>query len=232
MTAMKTMLRQLIPVVVVLAVPIIPFLFLGDLMEQWDSGLENSRYLPGIVIALLSGDLILPIPSSVITTYIGGKMHWASGTLVSWVGMSLAAVIGFTLARKYGPQFALRFSSAAQLENARDLAGRFGPMFLILSRGVPVVAEASILLMGMHRLSWRRFLPPVLLSNLGISLGYTLFGAFAQQHHWFPVALGVSICVPIGLTLIAQRMLQSKDKNLDSGLHEAGIKEKQDEPKY
>ena len=73
MTAMKTMLRQLIPVVVVLAVPIIPLLFMGDLMKQWVSGLENSQYLPWIVIALLSGDLILPIPSSVVTTYIGGQ---------------------------------------------------------------------------------------------------------------------------------------------------------------
>jgi membrane protein DedA with SNARE-associated domain len=229
MPAMKTMLRPLIPVVAVLAVPIIPFLFMGNLIEQWVSGLENSRYLPWIVIALLSGDLILPIPSSVVTTYIGGQMDWITGTLVSWVGMSLAAVIGFTLARKYGPQFALRFSSAAQLDNAGNLAGRFGPIFLVLARGVPVVAEASILLMGIHRLSWRRFLIPVLLSNLGISLGYTLFGAVAQQHHWFPVALGVSICVPIGLTLIAQHVLQSKDKNFESGLNEAGIKDNQDD---
>ena len=89
-------------------------------MEQWVSGLENSQYLPWIVIALLSGDLILPIPSSVVTTYIGGQMHWVTGTLVSWVGMSLGAVIGFTLARQYGPQFALRFSSAAQLKNAKN----------------------------------------------------------------------------------------------------------------
>lgn len=229
MTAMKTMLRPLIPVVVVLAVPIIPFLFMGNLIEQWFSGLENSKYLPWIVIALLSGDLILPIPSSVVTTYIGGRMHWITGTLVSWIGMSLAAVIGFTLARKYGSQFALRFSSAAQLENVGDLASRFGPVFLVLARGVPVVAEASILLMGIHRLSWRRFLIPVLLSNLGISLGYTLFGAVAQQHHWFPLALGVSICVPIGLTLITQHVLQSKDKNFESGLNEAGIKDNQDD---
>jgi membrane protein DedA with SNARE-associated domain len=80
--------------------------------------------------------------------------------------------------------------------------------------------------MGIHGLSWRRFLIPVLLSNLGISLGYTLFGAVAQQQQWLPVALGVSICVPIGLTLIAQRVLQSKEKNFESGLNEAGIKEK------
>ena len=148
-----------------------------------------------------------------VTTYIGGHMNWALGTLVSWVGMSLGAVIGFALARRFGPPFALRFSSAAQLENAGQLADRFGPTFLVVARGVPVVAEASILLMGIHRLSWQRFLIPVLLSNLGISLGYTLFGAVAQQHHWLPVALGVSICVSIGLTLIAQHVLQKRKTN-------------------
>jgi hypothetical protein len=44
-----------------------------------------------------------------------------------------------------------------------------------------------------------------------------------------PVALGVSICVPIGLTLIVQRVLQAKEKNFESGLNEVGIKEKQDD---
>jgi membrane protein DedA with SNARE-associated domain len=83
------------------------------------------------------------------------------------------------------------------LDRTRRLAERFGPALLILGRGVPVLAEATVLLVGMHGLSWRRFLPPVLLSNLGLAIAYAWFGQFAEQHQWLPLALGISIALPV-----------------------------------
>jgi hypothetical protein len=62
---------------------------------------------------------------------------------------------------------------------------------------VPVLAEASVLLLGMHGLSWRRFLPPVLLSNLGLALAYAAFGELAEKYSLLPLALGVSIALPV-----------------------------------
>ena len=93
------------------------------------------------------------------------------------------------------------------------MTDRFGPGFLILARGVPVLAEASVLLMGVHGLSWRRFLAPIIISNLGISLAYTAFGHIAAEHDWFPLAMGVSIGVPVLLTLIVQRFVKIKTES-------------------
>ena len=55
--------------------------------------------------------------------------------------------------------------------------------------------------MGVHGLSWSWFLLPVIFSNLGIS--HMAFGHVASQYDWFPLAMGVSIGVPVVLTLIA-----------------------------
>ena len=87
------------------------------------------------------------------------------------------------------------------------LSQRFGPAVLIFGRGVPVLAEASVLLMGVHRLSWGRFLPAVLLSNLGIAFAYSAFGDFAEQNQWLPLALGVSIALPVLLATMVTRFL-------------------------
>ncbi len=217
---MRTLLRQMIPIGLVLAIPIVPFLFMGDWVEDWISDVEQSPWYPAIVILLLSGDIFLPIPSSVVSTYTGGQLNWFTGTLVSWSGMTIGATLGFALSRQYGRVFALRFSSQQELSRAGELADRFGPGFLILARGVPVVAEASVLLMGIHGLSWGRFLGPIVFSNLGISLGYSAFGHIAREHDWFPLALGVSIGVPIVLTLVVQRLFQHprvESRSLDDG---------------
>ena len=73
-----------------------------------------------------------------------------------------------------------------------------------------MLAEASVLLMGVHELSWRRFLLPIILSNLGISLAYSAFGHIARKHDWFPLAMGISIGVPVLLTLVVQRIVKIK----------------------
>ena len=194
---MPTLFRQLIPICLVMAVPIIPFFLFGNLIEDWISQVQNSSWLAVIVILLLSGDIFLPIPSSVVSTFSGGQMHWIMGTLVSWIGMNVGAVLGFWFASKYGRSFALRFSQEEDLQRAAGLTRRFGPGFLVLTRGVPVLAEASVLLMGVH----------------GISLAYSAFGHLASKHDWFPLAMGISIGVPVLLTLVVQRFVKIKTES-------------------
>jgi membrane protein DedA with SNARE-associated domain len=89
-------------------------------------------------------------------------------------------------------------------------SGRLGPLLLVLGRGVPVLAEATVLLCGMHGLSWRRFLPPVLLSNLGLAIAYAAFGQLAERYQWLPLALAVSIALPV-LMAAAFRLVSKND---------------------
>jgi membrane protein DedA with SNARE-associated domain len=91
------------------------------------------------------------------------------------------------------------------MEAASD---RFGVFLLVMTRGVPVVAEASVLLMGIHRMAWRRFLLPVMLSNLGIALAYSTFGDVAGQHQWLPAALAMAIALPVIMAVMLHRVLK------------------------
>jgi uncharacterized membrane protein YdjX (TVP38/TMEM64 family) len=180
-------------------------------MEAWtEAWMKSPQSTPAAalaVVALLSTDIFLPIPSSVVSTLAGWKLGVAGGTLASFVGLTLGAAIGFALAKRWGRPFAARFTRADELERTQRIAAQFGPAVLVLTRAVPVLAEASVLLMGIHNLPWRRFLPPVLLSNLGIALAYSAFGRVAQQHGWLPLALGVAIALPVLFAAIAERWL-------------------------
>jgi uncharacterized membrane protein YdjX (TVP38/TMEM64 family) len=199
---MRELLRPMLPMIVVLAIPIVPFLLFGQ--DRVEAQLQGWRERPppawivaAAVISLLASDIFLPIPSSAVSTLAGWQLGAAWGALAAWLGMTLGAVIGFALARRYGQPVVAWLTRPKDLARTRLLIDRFGPALLVLGRGVPVLAEATVLLVGLHGLTWRRFLPPVLLANLGLAIAYAAFGEIAGRHQWLPLALGVSIGLPV-----------------------------------
>lgn len=213
---MRDLMRPLVLIVFVLLVPILPFLLLGESFELWaDHWRENSPsgwILAGLVIGLLSTDILLPVPSSVVNTLAGSQLGAAIGTITCWLGMNLGAALGFALARYGGRPIAERLSKPEQLEKMESLSDRYGPGILVLFRAVPVLAEASVLLVGLHGLSWKRFLPPVLLSNLGIAFAYAYFGQIAAERQWLPLALGIAVALPLLLTVAIQSWLAMRQR--------------------
>jgi uncharacterized membrane protein YdjX (TVP38/TMEM64 family) len=201
----------LLLVSIVLLVPIVPFVVFGEQLETWfDAWSEQhaARHVVAVVVVgLLATDIVLPIPSSMVSTFGGAQLGIIGGTLASWVGMTVSAVVGFAVARWCGPAVAHALSRPQDVQRLQRASDRYGPVFLVLARGVPVFAEASVLLLGLERLSWRRFLPAVAASNLGVALAYSAFGTFASQHEWLPLALGVSVALPLLWTTLARRWL-------------------------
>lgn len=195
----------------VLLVPVLPFVLFGGPFENWLRGVAEDppsvAATMALVIGLLSTDILLPIPSSVISTLSGWQLGWWLGTLATWIGMNLGAIIGFAMARRWGKPFALWFSKEEDLERMRIVSDRYGPFVLVLTRAMPVFAEATVLIAGIHQLAWRRFLPAVIFSNLGIALAYSAFGDFAEHHQWLPLALGIAIAIPVMVAAVAQRMM-------------------------
>lgn len=198
---MKDLLRPMLPMIAVLLLPIVPFLLFGSQVEawwhEWQRNPPEAPVVAAMVVGLLSTDIFLPVPSSVVATFAGWELGIWRGTAVAWLGMSLGAVLGFALARRWGRPLVTWLTRPGDLERTSALVARYGPTILVLGRGVPVLAEASVLILGMHGLAWSRFLPGVLLSNLGLAIAYAALGRFSQQYQLLPLALGVSIALPV-----------------------------------
>lgn len=208
----RALFRSLPIVLAVLAVPIVPFVLLGgsldDWFQRWTESAPDKATSAALVVGLLTTDIFLPIPSSMVSTFGGGRLGWWLGTLASWAGMSLGSILGFALARRLGPAFTRWFARRESLAQMRLLGERYGPSVIVLTRGVPILAEASVLLLGLERLAWRKFLPPLLLANLGLSLVYAVFGHFAAEWNATPLALAVSILLPVLVAVVVQRRLK------------------------
>ncbi|MGD9855913.1 MAG: TVP38/TMEM64 family protein [Planctomycetaceae bacterium] len=213
MSRAQAFLRPLLLISLVLLVPIVPFLILGDgfesrlqewVQQDWSRG---RRFW--LIVLVLSVDILLPVPSSGVSTYAGGTLGLLSGTAASWLGMTLGAVTGFALARRLGRPFADRFGGD-DVSRLQDVSRRYGPAALLVTRALPLLAEACVLLLGAMRLPWRGFLPPVVLSNLAISLTYAAFGAFFKERDALPAAIAASVLLPLIAAIVVRRRLRSK----------------------
>jgi uncharacterized membrane protein YdjX (TVP38/TMEM64 family) len=196
-----------LPLLIVAAL-LLPVLVLGLAFEEdvqrWVTREWSTATRFWVIVAALAGDILLPVPSSGVSTYAGGTLGIVAGTGASWLGMTLGAIGGFALARWLGRPFAERHggSDVAALD---DFAQRYGVAALVLTRPLPLLAEACVLVSGASRLSWRRFLLPVMLSNLAIALAYAATGAYFEQQQSLAEGVILAILIPLGIAILVRR---------------------------
>ncbi len=190
-------------IAIALAIPTIPFLLLGWWLEPAIESLVNSAvamqpWQSALMISFgLAIDIFLPVPSSVLLTFLGQSLGTWQGTLVGWVGLNLSAAIGFWTSRKFGPWVIDRFSSTGAVEDVQQLNHWSLWWTLFACRPLPILAEASVLLAGVNRVPPIHFWPPVLLANLVIALAYSWLGEFSSNNDWFVTAIIVSMALPV-----------------------------------
>ena len=209
---MRGIVRPLIVVTLVLLVPILPFLSFGDWLEarieSWFEPPPPASTVALLTVVILASDIVLPVPSSVVSTVAGAQLGVVAATAASWLGMTLGAIFGFYLVRTFGRSLAVRFSSPEDLGRTDDLSQRYGSWLLVITRPLPVLAEAAVLLVGTTHFSWGQFLPPVMLSNLGIAAVYSVLGRVAQSQGQMALAVLASIALPLAGTTMARWRLR------------------------
>lgn len=209
---MQNRLKWIIFVLVILLIILIPFMIFGDSIENWTNYFLNSspsELLVAIVVGgLLSIDILIPVPSSIVSTAGGYFLGFILGTLVSFLGMTVSCIIGYMLGAKLGNPISEKLVGESELSKLEGLQSRYGDWIIITSRAVPILAESSVLVAGIGRMSLKRFFLLTLLSNLGISIAYATIGAYSANVNSFLLAFAGAIVLPA----IAMIVLKIKSK--------------------
>lgn len=189
---------------VLLLLILLPFFLFEELLTKLANDLLAAPPSPWIlgpsVGLLLASDVILPIPSSIVSTAGGALLGFWAGTFASFAGMTLGAVVGYAVGRYGGRRGTERLVGKAELLRVEELHNRYGSALLVLCRAVPVLAEASVVFAGVTRMPLRRFLPAMALANAGISAVYAATGAFAVGQGSFLLAVAGALALPgVGL---------------------------------
>jgi uncharacterized membrane protein YdjX (TVP38/TMEM64 family) len=194
-------LRWILLTFAVLLAIIVPFVLLEEQITAWTTAaFEAARGQPwlggGIILALLAGDVVLPVPSSVVSAFAGALLGWKLAALVIWSGMTIGCALGYWLGASAGRGVAMRVVGAGELDRARRLFDNIGPVALIITRAVPVLAEAGTLAAGAAGMPFWMFMLATTVANIGVALAYAGIGAAAVSSGSFLIAFIGLAAVP------------------------------------
>lgn len=209
-----TLLRQSKLMGVVFALILIPFFVFEEWIsmgtKSWINRSENINHiLVAVILALLMvSDLLLPVPSSMISIAAGFIHGLALGTVVSFSGMVGACALGYYAGRMGSDTKWIGKQTRKEVE---FFFNRYGFWAIVLARAVPVLAEASVFYSGMSGMSFRKFMLISSMANLGISFVYAFVGAFAMNTQSFFLAFAGAILIPL-VALMLKNTISKKRK--------------------
>lgn len=164
--------------------------FASQAFADW---LVSARgYAWALAVALLVGDLFLPIPAAPVVATAGVIYGSFWGGVIGAVGSFLAGVVAYALARLVGRRAGRFLASERELTDFQQFFDTWGIAGIIASRAMPVVPEVLTFLAGLARMRVRRFL--LALAAGAIPMGFLLA--------WAGSATGSSSLLLLVMTLI------------------------------
>lgn len=196
----------------------LPFLIWGDLLVEsfqeggaasWLEGFGAWGWLMAIV--LLIGDLLLPLPGTLIMSALGYLYGILLGGILSAIGAFLAGGIAYELCRLLGRKGALWLLGEKDLIRGEKLFSRIGVWLVVLSRWLPVFPEVIACLAGLTHMSRSRFYLAMACGVLPLGFVYASIGAAGVDNPG--LALILSGGLPPLLWLIVQGLIRLYSRN-------------------
>ncbi len=185
---------------------ILLFLLFGETVDEW-TGMQieraqSHRLFTGVFLALLlTVDVVIPVPSSVVSTACGMLLGFFGGMLASFAGMTGTVAAGYLIGR-YAAAPAERLIGERETLFLRSFYRRHGNWLLLAMRPVPVLAEASVMFSGISRKPLLPVFAVTAIGNAGVSLVYVMVGVWGREAGAFFAAFGISIALSVVLMLV------------------------------
>ena len=191
--------NSLLLMLIVLAVILVPFIFFHEYIDNWTAELlktsgQHPGYIGLLLCILLASDILLPVPSSIVSTGAGFLLGFFYGVIVSFVGMTLGCLIGYALGKGSGK--AMRWLDEETRSRMERFFQRSGKWAIIIARPIPVLAEATVFFAGISRMNFGSFCWVSSLSNLGISIVYAAVGTYSVSVNSILLAFSGAILLP------------------------------------
>jgi uncharacterized membrane protein YdjX (TVP38/TMEM64 family) len=147
-------------------------------------------------VGLLTVDVLLPVPSSLVMTALGAAFGLLVGGLFSFVGSALGFVLAFWLESRGSP-LVRRLLSRQEINRADRALQKWGVLALVLTRPLPILAETTAIMAGVSRLPLAKALLAAAAGSLPACLAYAWAGSRVRDFGATAIIFLALICLAL-----------------------------------
>ncbi len=170
----------------------------------WSTVLSRPLSRPGLgtaaaIVGVLSVDLLLPVPSSLVMIASGALFGTVMGGCLSLAGSLAGNYAGFEAARVFGRQAVERWIGSAQLGRMERAFARHGALAIVATRPLPIVMETLSVAAGLSNMRRSTFLLASLVGTAPVVFLYAYAGAASlSMGTVLPAVLILAAVVTVG----------------------------------
>ena len=190
------------------AVVLIIFFLWGDSFSFIFTQREAVAYLTtyekwawAVAFALLIGDILLPLPGTIIMAALGYIYGPFVGGMLSVLGSFVSGAAGYWLCRMIGERAARRILGVRDYERGKAMSDKMGGLVVALSRWLPVFPEVVSCMAGLTRMRPIVFHLALLCGSLPLGFVYAYIGFSGIENPAFAIILSAGVPPVIWLTI-------------------------------
>jgi uncharacterized membrane protein YdjX (TVP38/TMEM64 family) len=164
-------------------------------------------------MGLLVGDIVLPIPGTVVMSALGWIYGPLIGGLFGSLGSTLAGLIAYGACRLCGDRAARWILGPKDLERGHRMFSSSGGWIVCLSRALPLLPEAVACTAGLVRMPFRRFFVALVCGSFPMGFVFAWVGATGRDSPG--LAFGLSLGLPVALWLLSRLLSRRFEKRVE-----------------
>ena len=211
---MGAQVRRTIAFMLLMAAIIVPFLIWGEKLDALAPELVDVKaakpMLGAIIALLLASDIVLPIPSSIVAFLSGQVLGFVPGAIANFAGFTIGCIVGYAIGWVGGRPLAISICGERDVAKLEQSYARWGKYSVLLMRGVPVLAEASIILAGVARLGFGRSMWLAAVPNICLSVLFAWAGAAGWDTLGGALLFLASAALPMLVYLVCKKLVLGK----------------------
>jgi len=199
---MKGILR---PILISSLLVVLIFIIFSNLEGQFQVMLTQLRERTNdyifYSILILSSDIVLPVPSSIVMYLNGSVLGLYLGFLTSYVSVILTAFVGYLL----GMFTSLGVRKSKESETQAFMK-KYGYLAILVTRGIPILSESVCFVSGFKRYNFKLYLLLNLVGYIPICLIYAYFGNIGGNENQFLLSFFFSILLSLTLWVFGRKL--------------------------
>lgn len=199
-----------IPFLITAVIVIITFLLFKDMETFFSNSLNKVSHSPytfaSISFLVLTLDIVLPVPSSVVMYINGYVLGVLAGSALSLISLLAGAILGYFLGKLTSAGVKAKSDSATE-----NIMAKYGAMAILISRGIPIISESVCIVCGFNKMPFKQYVMFNILGYLPLCLVYAYCGNVGYDKNTFLLTFGFSVLLTVIFWIIGRALLFRPD---------------------